>query len=143
MAVETHGLTVDMAKDAMPFDTDSIGPATRPINDAKIQAWIEEGAASLNAILESKGVSPGSLSAHENGLLVIRRGIKSYVVLRSLEVQGDTSQAFSELRSEFEAVKRELRMMAFNTLGAAVAPQAVVKSNVPLTSRRRWRDKGW
>lgn len=144
MAIETHGVSVAEVKAALPMDTRPITDASQPINNPKLTAWIEEGAAQLNTMLESKGVDVSGLSQFENAYSVVRRAIKTYVAMRTIEAQGDVGPLYEGMRRDWEAALKAIKLMTFNTLGNAAPASAVLHTNVPVgRSRRRWRDGGW
>lgn len=139
MAVYTHGVDADAVLARYPSqDTTPIGPTSRGVNTALIEALIIEAAGSLNAVLRRHAMDPAALD--EDAEELVRGGIIAYAIAGCLAKLQKLDQA-AAWQAKYDAVRRTIRDMP-EDLGTAQSAEAAVPTSIPddptPTGEDRW-----
>lgn len=139
MAVYTHNVDADSVLARYPSqDTTPIGPTSRGVNTALIEALIIEAAGSLNAVLRRHAMDPAALD--EDAEELVRGGIIAYAIAGCLAKLQKLDQA-AAWQAKYDAVRRTIRDMP-EDLGTAQSAEAAVPTSIPddptPTGEDRW-----
>ena len=124
MPVYVYGLVAsDVAEEVPGIDAGLITTTTVPISTSKLTQWIEDGAASINALLARHSITPSAaLDADTHAQLAA--AVKAYAVSKALQVIGRGGGVYQQAWTRWRAAYESFAAVPA-TLGADYSPSVV------------------
>lgn len=105
MAVTSFGVTTAEVLDKCPVG-DSITSTTKPVDTGQVSDWIDEGSATMAALVRKQGQDPTDLTDDANEQ--IAKAVRAYACKEILQAVGAVEEKWRQYKEKWRNTQEEL-----------------------------------